>query len=779
MSSQGSPGRRRNAAGGYAAPTASSARRGSSPAAFAGLEGRGASTAVSSATSLSAGEARLAATSFLVAEPPAGLTNALREHQQKQNSATPGTSRAASNVSSSVARALASSDNHTAGSRDGGNRGVSQVPGTSSQAESRGSMSRNSSAAGPVSLPTPPDLSAPSLQRTAAQQHDASRANGVSERSARKNSFQYSDAGHVSEGGVSGVPASISSNVSGVPATASAQHAGAATMTPAPPETPQGSRMSSFDWTVPVPPVPPAQMPPAPLAPVPVAASAPVIAQPVPAPEKVAAAPDIVHLKESLATVFNAVQQLRDGMQESAQGLSAAVASLEARMTRSENDFKLLRGQVGGGQETLTKSLSDVVTQVNSVRSAITGSREEVGAMNKALATCQDEIQSSKRDLEQCRKAIGALSGGGQGRGETVIQMACEMSKLQEEFTDFQKHMVNVIKKSQCDARLADEVSRGNRSRLQELEVLVKGLQGTLREHTNDVVLLKDHIRPQRQQRPSESGPSSIAAVSSRGSPTAAAARGLSTGDSAGDVLPARALLSPQTWQRRVPDNAAANGEPLAAAVDSPRAESPARDGTRQRLARMLPQQQQSPAPNGPTLGLVTPQPPQRAPPTVFAHIEQQQQQQAQRSPQREGAHRSPRVRSARATMPTGESLSMVAFAGPYAKEEGACAATNDAAAVAAAIHAAAWQGLAAPPGVATPGRRRPASLEVPPGPPSGRTSCGGLLGARSMTQLQALSPQSSLGCQFAAAQPGTVVSAKVAGLVSPPSAVRHMQQIG
>lgn len=189
---------------------------------------------------------------------------------------------------------------------------------------------------------------------------------------------------------------------------------------------------------------------------------------------------NIIQLLSTLGQ--ESVTTLRDGLQESLIRIEGAVASLEKQMRAMDLGMESLRSNIGIEQRHLSANLGIVL--------------EQVGTFQSSIAGCYDDIKASKDDFElcrsefkQCRDAIDALRG--QDKRNAVAEMVAEMSNLQDEFADFQKHMIVMMNKFRSDFQLADELSKDGRERLDSLEILTRGLQGTLRENTNDVLRLK------------------------------------------------------------------------------------------------------------------------------------------------------------------------------------------------------------------------------------------------------------------------------------------------
>eukprot|EP00929_Paragymnodinium_shiwhaense_P120090 TRINITY_DN91996_c0_g1_i1.p1 TRINITY_DN91996_c0_g1~~TRINITY_DN91996_c0_g1_i1.p1 ORF type:complete len:863 (-),score=191.91 TRINITY_DN91996_c0_g1_i1:59-2647(-) len=180
-------------------------------------------------------------------------------------------------------------------------------------------------------------------------------------------------------------------------------------------------------------------------------------------------------LKDSLQLVDDSVSEvLRGSLQEAFTSLQRSVTALGARLDASEaTAAKTLQQE----QSAIQQRLAEVVTSV--------------GGFQGALTECREAVKGSKKDFEECRAALGSLMGVGPEGGAGVMKMAADMTKLQRDFDDFQKHMNNVMRKMAADVKLTDEVVRQGGHRIERLEAQVAGLHGALCETSNEVILLR------------------------------------------------------------------------------------------------------------------------------------------------------------------------------------------------------------------------------------------------------------------------------------------------
>jgi len=176
--------------------------------------------------------------------------------------------------------------------------------------------------------------------------------------------------------------------------------------------------------------------------------------------------------------VQGSVGEMREGLREAVSQLHAAVAALDTRMGIAEADITSMRRQMERGQDQTLARLSEVT--------------ESIGHFQHSMNSCRDEIRESKHDLDQYRDAMSkSLSNQSE---VTISQLAQDVTRLTQEVkesSDFEHHVANVLNKLQSDGRLHDEINRDGRERLGRVEAQVLGLHNSLRETTNEVILLR------------------------------------------------------------------------------------------------------------------------------------------------------------------------------------------------------------------------------------------------------------------------------------------------
>jgi len=199
-------------------------------------------------------------------------------------------------------------------------------------------------------------------------------------------------------------------------------------------------------------------------------------------------------LTESLAMVQESVGEMREGLRESVTELHNAVAALDARVAANTVDMATLRTQLAGGQEQMRARLEETIGSVVEFQHAINACRSGVRDAQRdfegAILECRTGLRESKRDLEQCQAQVSSISTA-PGNAAPIMEIAQEMCNLQQEFTDFQKHMANVLNRSESDARRLDDVTKRGGQRIDSLEAQVQGIHNALQQTVNDVTLIK------------------------------------------------------------------------------------------------------------------------------------------------------------------------------------------------------------------------------------------------------------------------------------------------
>lgn len=193
-------------------------------------------------------------------------------------------------------------------------------------------------------------------------------------------------------------------------------------------------------------------------------------------------------LKESLVIVQRTVGEMQRCLNESMHEFRTTVFALDERVVASEEGISdsrqqihSTRGNIDDLKQQLASNQDKTLTRFREFVSSFNGLHGSVVGCQSSFSDCWDELRDCKSDVLTCQETMKMHS----------------VSTLRDELYSFQQHSTNVLNKIQSDARLADELTRDGRDRLERLEAQVYGIHSSLRETAHGVITLQHRAADQ------------------------------------------------------------------------------------------------------------------------------------------------------------------------------------------------------------------------------------------------------------------------------------------